>query len=361
MPKNIVICCDGTGNEFGPTNSNVVKLFQVIVRGPAAQTGYYDPGVGTIAAPEAISRFMKWLTWKLGLAFGFGLKRNICEAYGYLMDHYEPGDSVFLFGFSRGAYTARALAAMLYKVGLLERGADNQIPYAFRMFRQKTNFALAAGFKKTFSRECPIHFVGVWDTVSTVGWIYSPVTFPFTAKNPSIAFFRHAISTDERRTHFRTNLFHPEPPQDCKQVWFAGVHSDVGGGYPEKESGLSKITLQWMLREAKDCGLLVDQRRYEEIVLGIGLKEHAAPNPIGEQHDELTHWGWRLIEHLPRRYIDMHVQPPTPRWRWSPLSGFYLPRFMAEGACIHSSINERMSRMPEYRPQNLPSSYTVET
>ncbi len=359
MAKNIVICFDGTGNEFGPTNSNVVKLFQVIRREPGVQVGYYDPGVGTIAAPEAISRFMKWLTWKLGLAFGFGLKRNISEAYAYLMDQFEPGDRVFLFGFSRGAYSARTLAAMLHKVGLLERGADNQIPYAFRMFCQRTNFALAAGFKRTFARDCPVHFVGVWDTVSTVGWVYNPVTFPYTAQNPSIQVFRHAISIDERRTHFRTNLFRPAVGQDCKQVWFSGVHADVGGGYPENESGMAKLTLQWLAREAEGHGLLIDRPSFEGIVLAA-RGDYAAPDPAAEQHDELRRAGWRIIEHLPRRYIDMRVDPPAPRWRWSPWSGFHLPRFLAENSCLHESVLRRIQLRPDYRPGNLPKTYTVE-
>jgi len=361
MPKNIVICCDGTGNEFGPTNSNVVKLFQMLRRAPDEQAAFYDPGVGTMAAPEAISKFMKKITWIFGLAFGFGLKRNVCEAYAYLVEYYRPDDRVFLFGFSRGAYTARTLAAMLHKCGLLERGADNQIPYAFRMFRQKTNFAVAAGFKKTFARPCSVHFVGVWDTVSTVGWVYNPVTFPFTARNPSIAVFRHAISIDERRTHFRTNLFRAEAEQDCKQVWFAGVHADIGGSYPEPESGLAKLTLQWMLREAQAHGLLVDQKRSEEILLGTGKEGEAKPDPGAMQHDELQRLGWRIVEHLPRRYIDMRAEPPGATWTWSPIFGFYRPRFIAEKSCLHESVFRRKSVKPDYQPPNLPQGFTLES
>jgi len=360
MSKNIVICCDGTGNEFGPRNSNVVKLFQVLRREPLDQAAYYDPGVGTMGAPEALSKFAKWLTWRMGLAFGYGLTRNVCDAYAYLMEYYRPGDRVFLFGFSRGAYTVRTLAGMLHKVGLLERGADNQIPYAFRIFRQWTNFEVAAGFKKTFGRICPIHFVGVWDTVSTVGWIYNPVTFPFTAQNPSIEVFRHAISIDERRTHFRTNLFHPDSKQDCKQVWFAGVHSDVGGSYPEPESGLSKITLQWMLREAKEHELLIDAAKFDQIVLGMAPSKYAAPDAGAMPHDELRKLGWRLIEHLPRRYIDVHADPPAARWSWSPFAGFYRPRPMAENSCVHQSVLDRKKVVASYQPVNLPRAYTLE-
>lgn len=357
MAKNIVICCDGTGNEYGAANSNVVRIFQCTVR-DAAQIAYYDPGVGTMAAPQAISRAMQWLTWKFGLAFGFGLQRNVGEAYTYLMNSYEPEDRIFLFGFSRGAYTVRALAAMLFKVGLLERGSDNQIPYAYRMFQGKTNFALAGGYRKTFARKCPVHFVGVWDTVSTVGWVYNPATLPYTARNPGIGIFRHAISIDEQRTHFRTNLFRPEENQDCKQVWFAGVHADVGGGYPEAESGLSKITLRWMAQEAQEAGLRLDGERFDDIALGEG-ERYAKPDVTARQHDELVHWGWRLIEHLPRRFIDMKEEPPTVRWAWAPFSGFYRERLMVD-PLVHESVEQRKAQVATYRPKNLPGQYVVE-
>src|SRR5262245_60564890 len=114
MPKNIVICCDGTGNEFGETNSNVVKLYRVLVQDYQTQVAYYHPGLGTMGAPSALGKLAQWWTKVKGLAFGYGLKDNIGDAYSYLMETYQPGDSVYLFGFSRGAYTVRALAAMLY-------------------------------------------------------------------------------------------------------------------------------------------------------------------------------------------------------------------------------------------------------
>src|SRR5262249_49709514 len=114
------------------------------------------------------------------------------------------------------------------------RGNENLIPYLTDMFGRRAEevFPLARAFKPTFARECPVHFVGVWDTVSSVGWIYDPISLPYTANNPSIAVGRHAVAIDERRAFFRQNLWGPaQPGQDLKQVWFAGVHSDVGGGY----------------------------------------------------------------------------------------------------------------------------------
>src|SRR5207249_3609227 len=119
-------------------------------------------------------------------------------------------------------------------------------------------------FKRTMTRvECKPWFVGVWDTVSSVGWIENPLHLPYVSNNVDIEVGRHAIAIDERRAFFRTQLWIPDltkawGPKDLKQVWFAGVHCDVGGGYPEAESGLSKIPLKWMLNEGKAYGLLVD-------------------------------------------------------------------------------------------------------
>ncbi|HEU0048256.1 MAG TPA: DUF2235 domain-containing protein, partial [Nitrososphaera sp.] len=267
MPKNIVICCDGTGNQFGHENSNVVKLYKTLTCN-ASQIAYYHPGVGTMGARNALTRIGKWWTRVIGLAFGYGISDNVADAYQFLMRTYEPEDRIYVFGFSRGAYTARALCGMLHVVGLLSSGNEALIPYAIRMLKRRSiDFAVLADFKKTFSRECKVHFIGVWDTVSSVGWIYNVVQFPFTAKNPAIDIARHAVSIDERRAFYRQNLFvEASPGQDIEQVWFAGIHSDVGGSYPETESGLSKLALQWMLCEGEPAGLLVDLQRKAEIL-----------------------------------------------------------------------------------------------
>jgi uncharacterized protein (DUF2235 family) len=124
VPKNIVICCDGTRNEFGDHNSNVVKLYGTLIIDGRRQIGYYHPGVGTMGAPTARNRISKAWSIVMGLAFGAGLLSNVGDAYRYLMNVYEDGDRVFLFGFSRGAYTARALAGVLHMFGLLCPGND---------------------------------------------------------------------------------------------------------------------------------------------------------------------------------------------------------------------------------------------
>ena len=141
MPKNIVICCDGTGNEFGDTNSNVVKLYGTLVIAPGIQVGYYHPGVGTMGAPTAHNWLAKQWTRAMGLAFGAGLLANVGDAYRYLMNVYEDGDRVFLFGFSRGSYTARALAGVLHMFGLLYPGNEGLIPYVIRDYAKKTRDA----------------------------------------------------------------------------------------------------------------------------------------------------------------------------------------------------------------------------
>jgi uncharacterized protein (DUF2235 family) len=213
MSKQIVVCCDGTGNEYGDNNSNVIKLYKVLRLEPGKQVAYYHPGVGTMGAKNALSALGKAWTRFRGLAFGYGVSENIADAYQYLMRTYEPGDQVFVFGFSRGAYTARALCGMLRMFGLLSAGNEGLIPYAIRLFKsgKKDKFHIAAGFKKTFCQECKPHFLGVWDTVSSVGWILDPVglkpwRMPYTSDLPDLQVIRHAVSIDERRAFFRQNL-----------------------------------------------------------------------------------------------------------------------------------------------------------
>lgn len=330
MPKNVVLCCDGTANEFAQDRTNVVKLFYALDQHHAAQqVAYYHPGLGTTEPAAELSPLRRRIARVLGLAFGYGLEFDIRDAYVYLMNTYEQGDKLFLFGFSRGAYTARAVAALLHMYGLIPRGNEAFVPYAIRMLMavrkieskgpqrndtEERYFKLAHDFKNTFAtRACKPWFVGVWDTVSSVGWYENPLRLPYTADNPDIEIGRHAISIDERRAFFRTNLWMPKPPptptgpKDLKQVWFPGVHCDVGGGYPEAESGLSKIALQWMLREAAAAGLLVDPLR-RDTVLGQIPGEYTPPNANAKLHESLQgfwwaaellwkrHWNWQKRE-----------------------------------------------------------------
>jgi uncharacterized protein (DUF2235 family) len=359
MPKNIVICCDGTGNEFGRSNSNVVKLYSVLQR-DETQIAYYHPGVGTMGARNALSQVGKLWTKLIGLAFGYGISDNVADGYQFLMRNYQPGDQVYVFGFSRGAYTARALCGVLRGVGLLTLGNEGLIPYALRMLKSKQlDFEVMGRFKYTFSRICTVHFVGVWDTVSSVGWVYNAVRFPFVnaGKNPDMGIIRHAVSIDERRAFFRQNLFGAphDDTQDVKEVWFAGVHSDVGGSYAESESQLSKLALRWIICEAELAGLLVDQQR-KAAILG-GDPQYAAPDALSVNQHESLQGAWWIAELWPKI---IHVQTPQGTWRKSIRINGGRPRWMPPDALVHESVETRYrSATLNYRPANLPEQRRV--
>ncbi len=346
MSKNIVVCCDGTGNDFDDptTDSNVVKLFEALVINDA-QVAYYHPGVGTMGSPKARGwHDFHWTRIK-GLAFGAGLLDNIADAYRYLMDTYVEGDRIFILGFSRGAYTARALAGVLHVFGLLWPQNEGLIPYILRLYaklakaakaQNKSSLSPEENFKYAFSRVPAVHFCGVWDTVSSYGWISAPIVLPFAGQNTSIKTGRHAVSMDERRCCYQDNLWGaPREGQDVRQVWFSGVHSDVGGSYPEPTAGLSKIALEWMLLEARAAGLLVDDAR-AQIVLGFTdpiphpfMPRYVQPDNNTDAHQSLKGFWW-ILELIPRKY-------------WSADgSSWRLPlgrrRTIPQGSLIHESV-----------------------
>jgi uncharacterized protein (DUF2235 family) len=356
MSKNVVICCDGTGNEFGAQNSNVVKFYMMMVCNQA-QIAYYHPGVGTMSARAALTGLGKWWTKVIGLAFGYGISDNIADAYQFLMRTFEPGDQLYVFGFSRGAYTARALCGMLHCVGLLTEGNEGLIPYAIRMLKNKPiDFEVAADFKRTFSRDCKPHFVGLWDTVSSVGWVYQAVHFPFAnaSHNPDFQLVRHALSIDERRAFFRQNLFGTPKnlDQDVQEVWFAGVHSDVGGSYPESESQLSKLALRWMVCEAELAGLAVDQGRKADIL--EAKPPYVAPDPLTKnQHESLKGWWW-IAEVWPKL---VHVETAPGMWKKKIRFNLGRRRWIADGSMVHQSVEKRLTCTAlGYAPSNLPRS-----
>lgn len=361
MAKNIVICLDGTGNEFGETNSNVVKIFTTLVRDPERQVCYYHPGLGTAGEmdrPSPWGRFKKKIKLVLGKAFGYGLFSNIAHAYEFLMENYRPGDRIYMFGFSRGSYTAKALGALIFQFGILEKGNRALIEYVVALFTARPspkNFKLAKAFQEAFGQDVVIHFVGLWDAVSSVGWAYNPLHLPYTWQNPDIVTGRHALSLDERRCFFRQNSWgDAKPGQDIKQVWFPGVHSDIGGGYPEAEAGLSKLTLRWMLREAEAAGLIIDQAEKAK-VLGGG-SEYVAPDVGGLIHQSLSGFWW-VPELLPKQYTDTSVKPVKRRYYW-PLGRC---RTVPEHAVLHESVEARRALKDlGYDPKNLPTAYAIE-
>jgi uncharacterized protein (DUF2235 family) len=214
---------------------------------------------------------------------------------------------------------------------------------------------VADAFKRTFSRECRPHFIGVWDTVTSVGWIYDAVRFAFTkaAGNPDLHIVRQAIAIDERRAFFRHNMFGPpdHPGQDIAEVWFAGVHRDIGGSLPDAECALSQLTLRWMLGEAEYAGLRVDQGRKADI-LG-GTPPYVRPDPATPvQHPSITGW-WYLAEILPKV---MKRQDASGRWTRVIRPNLGRRRRIAEGALVHESVEQRLAATTvRYRPPNLPA------
>jgi len=359
MPRNLIVCCDGTNNQFDGYHTNVVRAYKV-ARRHENQLTYYDPGVGTMPEPWKETKFEKRLSMLKGLAYGDGLFENISDAYRFLVVNYEPNDKVFLFGFSRGAYTARAVAALLFSVGLLHRDTDSLLPYALNYWQSDFGAKSPGGqtcaeFKATLARKCPVHFIGVWDTVSSVGVINNFRSFPHTAHNPEVAHVRHAVAIDERRSTFRQNLMSPTARQDVKNVWFAGVHSDVGGGYEPEETGLAKIAFEWMMREAMLCGLDVDEAVLDRELNQIG----EPPNPNGKLHRSLAGFWW-AGELLPMKHFnwDDHEW----HWRWL-IGAFNQPRDIVRNAgkpfvAIHQSVLDRLRANAEYRPPNIPNDET---
>jgi uncharacterized protein (DUF2235 family) len=348
MPKNIVVCCDGTANEFAQNRTNVVKLYYALVHDNPAQIVYYHPGIGTMEPFGSLSPLSRKFTKLLGMAVGYQLANDVRDAYVFLMQQYERGDCIYLFGFSRGAFTVRAVASLIRLYGMLRKGNEPLVPYAIRMqmgiqgtkgdrTAVREYFDLAAEFKQTMSCANPrVRFVGVWDTVSSVGWVDNPLHLPYEANNPDIMIGRHAISIDEHRAFFRSHLWQlpkdsavEHGPKDMQQVWFPGVHCDVGGGYAEAESGLSKYPLEWMLEEGKAAGLLVDPDREAE-VLGLrgGAYELAKPN--GSIHKSL-HGAWNIAEFIPKRH-----------WNWKKgksehRMNLYRRRSIPPGSLVHES------------------------
>jgi hypothetical protein len=293
MSKRIIFCADGTWDST-PDDTNVYKLFKAIPI-TAAQVAYYDDGVGSDGTP-----FEK-LT---GGAMGQGIFQKIMDGYTKIAHVYDPGDEIFIFGFSRGAYTARSLAGMIAICGLpAESVAPKLANDAFQAYR---NPALRAAFAANYQLfDAKLTMVGVWDTVGALGIPaivggVDPVQDGFLDTNlhPDVLNAYQALSIDERRAEFPPTLWTPPNPpvagQTLAQVWFAGVHCDVGGGYPE--TGLSDITFGWMLGKAQALGLQIDPG----VAVQYGTID--AKNALGLLHNSWdVLWGFPKTRTVPAR------------------------------------------------------------
>lgn len=389
--KRIVICCDGTGNEIEEHQSNVLKFYRLLKKDDPSQITFYDPGVGTINNSGPWRVFVNKFLRIVGLAFGNGLDKNILDAYKFLITTYQEGDEIYLFGFSRGAYTIRALAGLLHLVGLLRPSQLHMAEYALLSFKQskkKNKFEIGRRVHMVLAaRKCPIKFVGCWDTVGSViiprsdrFYLPSLQKLPFIDKNSSVEVFRQAMAIDERRRMFRLVVWKKnqkfispqkenlqyEKDQDCEQLWFAGVHSDIGGSYPEIDSSIAKYPLGWMVEEAQQYGLEFDKDYIDLLVYGKkngmekenAMFDYKAPSLDAKLNDSMTK-GWKILEYIPK-LKRFHDNPAEKR-----KGGIYFPlserRHIAESEKFHHSVGDRIKKNKQgYKPENLPKSFLVE-
>lgn len=345
MPKNIVICCDGTDNKLTINeNTNVLHLYSCLTK-DKNQVTYYHPGVGTIA-PSGTRNwlFRKWNVIK-DMVSASSLEENVKDAYLFLMDNYEEGDKIYLFGFSRGAYTVRMLSGLIEMFGLLEKGNYGHLRYALEIYVKGDKlFEMANAFRSRFSRKVDIHFIGIWDTVVAAGGLISYYkNFPYSRSLGIAKTVRHAISIDERRKHYYYYEV-SELHKDCKEVLFAGVHSDVGGSYPIE--GLSKLALEWMLGEATNHDLIVSKKKVGRYVYGIN-SNYQKPDHMAAIHNSLT-LGFKIFDFIPRARFDKNS------WFHQIKFDFRLwpQRKFREGTFIHQSVMDKITNT-NYKPTNL--------
>ncbi|KAF8598656.1 hypothetical protein BDV93DRAFT_403864, partial [Ceratobasidium sp. AG-I] len=262
--RNLIVCIDGTSNQFSDKNTNVIELYSHIKK-DGSQLTYYNSGIGTFAKPSWRSyTYMKQVLDNIvDLAIAWNLENVIIGAYRWLADTYQPGDQIYLFGFSRGAYQVRAIAGMIRNIGLLHPGNLEQIPFAWELYakcdpeRNESYRSKVDTFKKAFSREgVTVHFLGAWDTVSSVGIVRQKL-LPAVNTCNHVTYFRHALALDERRVKFLPEHAKSTSHDDdhSKEVWFAGTHSDMLKN-PTLDRGAEPLV--WIMEEAKRVGLKLE-------------------------------------------------------------------------------------------------------
>lgn len=327
---NIIICADGTwnrpeediANDF-PTN--VLKISRAI--SPASdgmqQHVFYDWGLGSYHSGLSAG------------ATGRGIHKNIMDGYRYIVQNYTPGDKIYLFGFSRGAYTVRALSGLINNCGIVKRADARLIIEAWKIYKSpvKKNRPEESGAVRFRQNYChpsrDVHFVGVWDTVGALGIPFSLMglfeshdEFYDTKMGSNIAIARHALAIDEQREDFDPTIWQPKKGVDLKQVWFAGVHTDIGGSYPpDKDTGImaSDTPLAWMLDEAESAGLLFEPHIRNALTDGSKGKIH------------------RSRKHVYRFKKPLHRQL----------------RLNDKPTSVHISVKSRYEKDPNYRPPQL--------
>ena len=334
MKKRIVICADGTWNrpeknvdkDF-PTN--VLKLsrsIQPLGEDNIPQQVFYDWGIGSYYDPI------------IGGATGKGLHKNIMDDYRYIVQNYSPGDELFLFGFSRGAYTIRCLCGMINNCGIIKRTDAALIQQAFDHYKNgKPEYApkgtASVEFRQKYSHESKdVKFVGVWDTVgamgipvSFLGFLEEKDEFYDTKIGSNVRIARHALAIDEHRVDFKPTIWAPKENMDMKQVWFAGAHCDIGGSYKPDDNyaSLSNVPLNWMIKEAEKAGLTIESHLKDSVSVKAKL------DPFAKLHKSRIHF-----YELKRKY-NRAIQDVTGQ------------------VLIHQSVKQRFDQDKRYRPSNL--------
>jgi len=306
--RNLVVCCDGSWATIDlqqdgilcPTN--VARIYNAVDCSNKTDLKYYHPGVGTEGG---------WWAKLRGGIVGEGLDKNIMSAYKWLAEHYQPQDNIFIFGFSRGAYTARSLAGMISTCGLIDISAvENDIDKRWKVIETifKCYRKNKPSIQYSFIPGVRIHFLGVWDTVGALGipdnYVVLSLLFNRAKKygfhNTSLSTIvdhaRHAVALDEQRASFAPTLWTPLIPLGCdvKQTWFPGGHGDVGGGC--MQSGLSDGSLKWMMDEAAQCGLSFNQNMYKQL----------KPDYMDSSHDGLVGI-YKVLRTQPRSCPDIRI------------------------------------------------------
>jgi len=349
--KRIVVCCDGTWNDPSkPKQTNVTKLEEAIVRRDSpegdqpTQRVHYVSGVGT-----------KGSLWDQlrGAAVGYGLDDNVQEAYKRIAEDFEPEDEIYLFGFSRGAYTARSTLGMVRKCGIVKDTSDAAIMSAWSHYRNgfHPESDEAKAFRTEHSKKLaepdeyvPIaRFIGVWDTVGALGvpikrlqamYDFHDVTLTSLVDNAY-----HALAIDETRRDYTPTLWArsktPRKEQQLEQRWFCGSHSDVGGGAGyEGDDAQSDHCLRWILDEAMKCGLEVDVER-------IRWTPPREEFPRLHTDPGLLFRLWGLI----REPISRPIGKGVPMGQ----EGYGRPSF----EMVDNEARRRLKLVPSYRPKNL--------
>lgn len=316
--KRIVVCSDGTWNDPEDEHpTNVLRLARAIrprAEQNVQQVVFYDWGVGSYYAKTR------------GGVSGLGIMKNIQDGYRFIVQNYAPGDEIFLFGYSRGAYTARAIAGMLNKCGILQRENAHKIDDAFDFYKKarvQPSSAKATAWRKKHGvspARGTVDFIGVWDTVGALGiptrvlaFVDERDLFYDHEMGTNLRVARHAVAIDERRDDFAPTLWQPKGDIDLKQVWFAGVHGDVGGGVKPKKNGLrADIALGWMAREAAKTGL-----KLEPHLVGDTSKLHLVrPHESYKSFWKIKRPDWRTI---PEDAVVHHtVKAAHEAWGYAP-------------------------------------------